>query len=95
MSWWNNLENNVGSWFNKQTQPSSAPNDAPLKSLMKSAPSSSGTTFDDNAKMKQQLLDGSFKKGGPVKKTGNYKLHKGEYVLNEKKTKMAKKMKRR
>lgn len=27
-------------------------------------------------------IDGSFKKGGSVKKTGNYKLHKGEYVLN-------------
>lgn len=24
----------------------------------------------------------SFKKGGPVKKTGAYKLHKGEFVLN-------------
>lgn len=27
-------------------------------------------------------IDGSFKKGGPVKKTGNYKLHKGEFVVN-------------
>lgn len=25
---------------------------------------------------------GSFKKGGEVKKTGNYKLHKGEFVMN-------------
>lgn len=25
---------------------------------------------------------GSFKKGGEVKKTGNYKLHKGEFVVN-------------
>ncbi len=27
-------------------------------------------------------LEGSMKKGGPVKKTGIYKLHKGEFVLN-------------
>lgn len=30
---------------------------------------------------------GSFKKGGKVKKTGTYKLHKGERVLNVKQTK--------
>jgi hypothetical protein len=32
---------------------------------------------------------GSFKKGGKVKKTGIYKLHKGEKVLNAKQTKKA------
>lgn len=31
-------------------------------------------------------LAGSFKKGGPVNKTGVYKLHKGERVLNVKQT---------
>src|SRR5579859_7800231 len=30
---------------------------------------------------------GSYKKGGKVKKTGAYKLHKGERVLNPKQTK--------
>lgn len=30
-------------------------------------------------------LLGSFKKGGKVKKTGNYKLHKGERVISLKK----------
>ncbi len=30
---------------------------------------------------------GSFKKGGKVKKTGMYKLHKGERVMNSKQTK--------
>jgi hypothetical protein len=28
---------------------------------------------------------GSMKKGGPIKKTGLYRLHKGEYVLNREK----------
>jgi len=30
---------------------------------------------------------GSFKKGGKVKKTGSYKLHKGERVLTKKQAK--------
>ncbi len=34
---------------------------------------------------------GSFKKGGKVKKTGVYKLHAGEKVLNAKQTKAAEK----
>lgn len=33
---------------------------------------------------------GSFKKGGKVKKTGNYKLHKGEKVVPVKKVKKGK-----
>jgi hypothetical protein len=33
---------------------------------------------------------GSMKKGGPVHRTGNYLLHKGEYVLNKKKAKRMK-----
>jgi hypothetical protein len=36
-----------------------------------------------------QALIGSFKKGGRVKKTGIYKLHKGEHVLNAEQTKRA------
>lgn len=38
---------------------------------------------------KKRVL-GSFKKGGPVKKTGTYTLHKGEVVLPKKKRLMAK-----
>jgi hypothetical protein len=34
-------------------------------------------------------LLGQFKKGGKVKKTGNYKLHKGERVLTAKQAKVA------
>lgn len=97
MSWWNNIENTVGSLFGgrqKSTTPATptAPADpeAPIKSLMKNAPKLSGV-LGDNARMKQQLLDGSFKKGGKVKKTGVYKLHKGEEVLTKKKA-MAHKM---
>jgi hypothetical protein len=36
-----------------------------------------------------QTLIGSFKKGGKVKKTGIYKLHKGERVLNKEQVQMA------
>lgn len=38
-------------------------------------------------KMIKDTLLGSFKKGGKVKKTGNYKLHKGEKVVPAKKVK--------
>jgi hypothetical protein len=38
----------------------------------------------DTSEMTKPL--GSFKKGGKVKKTGVYKLHKGERVLNAKQT---------
>ncbi len=38
-------------------------------------------------KQAQPVL-GSYKKGGKVKKTGLYKLHKGEKVLTKKKAKM-------
>lgn len=40
---------------------------------------------------KDGAILGQFKKGGKVKKTGNYKLHKGERVLNPKQTKKAEK----
>lgn len=36
-----------------------------------------------------QSLLGSFKRGGRVHKTGVYKLHKGEHVLNREQTKRA------
>src|SRR5689334_18835515 len=39
----------------------------------------------DTSQMTKPL--GSYKKGGKVKKTGLYKLHKGERVLNAKQTK--------
>lgn len=35
---------------------------------------------------------GSMKKGGPVKRTGRYLLHRGEYVLNRMKAKKLKYM---
>lgn len=40
-------------------------------------------------------IQGSFKKGGKVKKTGIYKLHKGERVLNVKQVKTMSKKKRK
>lgn len=63
--------------------------EAPIKSLISNAPKVGGS-IGDNARMKQQLLDGSFKKGGSVKKTGIYKLHKGEEVIPKKKAMSAK-----
>jgi len=47
-------------------------------------------TLDDLKKYRKM---GSFKKGGMVKKTGTYKLHKGERVLTTKQTKSFKKAK--
>jgi hypothetical protein len=64
---------------------------APIKSLMANAPKVGGQ-MGENARMKRELL-GSFKKGGTVKKTGIYKLHKGEEVVPAKKKEMAGKMK--
>lgn len=40
-------------------------------------------------KFSPQSLIGSFKRGGRVKKTGVYLLHKGEHVLNREQTKHA------
>ena len=81
------------SWFpkffgKKSTQPRDS--QAPLKSLMSSAPKAGGQ-MGENARMKRELL-GSFEKGGIVKKTGAYKLHKGEEVIPAKKREMAGKM---
>lgn len=82
MAWWNNWT----SIFKGQSDPQ-----ANIKGLVKSAPAAQGQ-MGENARMKRELL-GSFKKGGKVKKTGAYKLHKGEEVLNRKEA-MAHKMKR-
>ena len=40
-------------------------------------------------KFSPQSLIGSFKRGGRVKKTGVYLIHKGEHVLNREQTKRA------
>lgn len=64
--------------------------EAPIKSLMRNAPKIGGQ-IGENARMRQELLDGSFKKGGKVKKTGLYQVHKGEEVIPKKKA-MSKKM---
>ena len=60
------------------------------------------TSFLGGVKRNQMALTGnldnvlgSFKKGGTVKKTGVYKLHKGEEVVPAKKKEMAEKMKQR
>jgi hypothetical protein len=99
MSWLSNFGNTVEGWFGAsrnahKSQPKTnvAPDpEAPIKNLMANAPKVGGQ-IGDNARMKQQLLDGTFKKGGHVKKTGIYKLHKGEDVIPAKKKAMAKKM---
>lgn len=65
--------------------------EAPIKSLMRNAPQSTGNAnIDANMKLKRELL-GGFKKGGKVKKTGLYKVHKGEEVIPKKKA-MSKRM---
>jgi hypothetical protein len=86
MSFWNPL-----SWFGHQSgdpfektrglRDSIAKQDTPTGSFM------------SHQKDIENALSGSFKKGGPVKKTGIYRLHKGEYVLNRKQA-IAKKMNR-
>jgi len=46
----------------------------------------------NHAKQTRDVLD-SLKRGGPIRKTGVYRLHKGERVLNKKQA-MAYKMKK-
>lgn len=46
------------------------------------------TAVKDNEIKTQQVL-GSLKKGGPIKKTGLYKLHKGEHVVPKEDNPMA------
>lgn len=41
-----------------------------------------GRQYQNYLEKAKNGIDGSFKTGGDVKKTGNYKLHKGERVLN-------------
>lgn len=52
----------------------------------------SKSPFMGRMKQTSDILD-SLKKGGPIRKTGNYRLHKGERVLNKKQA-MAYKMKK-
>lgn len=94
MSFWNTIRDDIGSIFgHKKPMATTTPSDpeAPIKSLMRNAPKTGNANIDANHELKQQLLDGSFKKGGKVKKTGVYRLHKGEVVVPKKKA-MAKKM---
>lgn len=52
--------------------------------MQKGAIQDKGTPRNSGMKaFSPQALLGSFKKGGKVKKTGVYKLHKGERVLNK------------
>ena len=90
MSWWDTLGNDIKTMFGGK--PDSSDPEAPIKGFIKNAPQATGS-MGDNARMKQQLLDGTFKKGGEVKKTGIYKLHKGEEVITKKKkAELARKM---
>lgn len=79
MSIWNNIEDFFGFGKPKMTGPNFASGMNRNKAAMEG-------NFD--AATNPQ----SFEKGGPVKKTGIYKLHEGEYVLNRRKAAMAKKM---
>jgi hypothetical protein len=101
MSWWNdlgktigNVEKTVGGWFGggKKSQGTTTPNEQPLKSLINTRAKSNPSGFIGQQKQLQDAIDGSFKKGGHVKKTGIYKLHKGEEVIPKKKA-IAEKMK--
>jgi|SanBayMetagenome_1026888.scaffolds.fasta_scaffold00111_15 hypothetical protein len=58
--------------------------------LGKAAGSAAGT-MASKAYEKLPVI-GSMKKGGPVKRTGKYLLHKGEYVLNKRSAKKLKYM---
>jgi hypothetical protein len=78
-----------------------APNPAKAKVPMPKVPVVQADTLQsggiDNAGeisqglFKKVKLQGSFKKGGLVKKTGAYKLHKGEKVIPKNKVKKLKK----
>ncbi len=57
------------------------------KSAIKSATTSKSSSTSSDSPSSDYGTEGSFLKGGPVKRTGVYKLHKGERVLNRKQTK--------
>lgn len=87
-----NWFSNLFSWNKKPSGTTGdTPRDpeAPIKNLIKNAPKVGGQ-LGENKKLRDELL-GNYKKGGHVKKTGIYRLHKGEEVIPKKKA-MAKKM---
>lgn len=75
MAFWNNLISKAESYMTPQ-----AVRD-------KVAPNN---PYMNHLRETSQMID-SLKKGGPIKKTGMYRLHKGERVLN-KKQELARKM---
>ena len=82
-------QSNVDEYVNA-TKPAPAPAPAPAKASPRpkgNMPygSKAGEKRIDTKDMTKPL--GSFKKGGKVKKTGAYKLHKGEVVANPKQSK--------
>jgi len=90
MSWWDTLGNEIRTMFGGRDDLNAGQNAAlntvgsPLKGGMSRNQAAMNGDFDAATK--------SFKKGGTVKKTGIYKLHKGEEVLAKKKADLARKM---
>lgn len=66
----------------------------PVQILPQKGSKSLNQTITDPINARKALLD-SMKKGGKIKKTGIYKLHKGERVLNAKQTQRFEKMKKK
>lgn len=62
------------------------------ESLGEAAARNKSAKATKNAPKKAVKVMGEFSKGGKVKKTAVYKLHKNERVLNPKQTKKAEKM---
>lgn len=81
------IENGIGSLFGGNKTPS-APADPRVPAQY--IPGAGGMLR--HAQETRQMID-SLKKGGDIKKTGMYRLHKGETVLNKKQA-MARKMKK-
>jgi hypothetical protein len=88
MSWLSNLGNTVEGWLGMKKPKESMTTTTP-ESLK--TPQQFAQPINDYKTRTQNALQGNFKKGGHVKKTGIYRLHKGEFVLNKKRA-MANKM---
>lgn len=58
-----------------------------LKAIGRVGGKDEDTEADTMENLKKYRLQGSLKKGGKIKKTGIYRLHKGEKVLNSKQAK--------
>lgn len=54
-----------------------------------------GQNYQNHLQQVQGAIKGQFKKGGPVPETGNYKLHKGEYVIPTRDKALIERMKER